>query len=74
MPDKDRHLAELADVARLIARADAEAARLRVRRLGLWRQARAAGLSWRAIARASGVDHAMVAKVTGEKERGRIDV
>lgn len=59
--------AELARLATLIDRADAEASRLRARRFELWVEARRAGLSWRDIAKASGVDHAMVAKVVAKR-------
>lgn len=66
--------ASLADLARLIERADAEASRLRVRRLELWVEARRAGLSWREIARASGMDHSQIAKQVSLRERkGGID-
>lgn len=59
----------LTDLARLIDRADAEASRLRARRLDLWVEARRAGLSWREIARASGLsDHAIIAKQVGRRE------
>jgi hypothetical protein len=57
------HHATLADLGRLIDRADAEASRLRARRLAAWAAARRDGLSWREIARASGLsDHASVQK------------
>lgn len=67
---------ELAELARLIVRADAEASRLRARRLQAWIRARRAGLSWRAIAAASGgMDHASIAKQVGsDKGKGEIDV
>jgi hypothetical protein len=59
----------LTDLARLIDRADAEASRLRARRLDLWVQARRAGLSWREIARASGLsDHATIVKYVNRRE------
>lgn len=71
-PDADprRHQAELAELAHRIDRADAEASRLRARRFQLWVEARRAGLSWREIARASGVDHAMVAKRVQQEVEG----
>lgn len=63
--------AELADLARLIDRADAEASRLRQRRLRAWTDAHAAGLSWRAIAAASGgMDHAQIAKTVNAIAKG----
>jgi len=64
-PTTDDIAARITALAPLIERADAEASRLRRQRVAAWREARAAGLSWRAIAALSGVDHAVVAKAVG---------
>lgn len=68
-PRRGQLVDSLTDLARLIDRADAEASRLRARRLELWVEARRAGLSWREIARASGKsDHSAIAKYVNKRE------
>lgn len=60
-------VAELGETARLLERLRAEEARLYARRLAGWRAAREVGLSWREIGRASGLDHAQIAKAVRAK-------
>lgn len=69
----DTIAAELTALAAQLDRVKSEERRLYAARLAKWVEARAAGLSWRAIAAASGgMDHAQIAKTVNAitKEEG----